>query len=165
VKVIAESQGTSATIYLAAENVSVALNTTIDDWVLTVGMERGFRPGWVSWACALAGVGSALVGFLVLVIFVSRKQYEALLFKMMPRSAVDKLRRGETVVEKFKCVSVFFSDIVGFTSMAGDMSPMQVMSMLNQLYTEVCVCVCVCVICICHVDAEAAVYLHTCIPI
>ena len=40
------------------------------------------------------------------------------------------------MVEKFNLVSIFFSDIVGFTSMAGEMSPIDVMSMLNQLYTQ-----------------------------
>lgn len=33
-------------------------------------------------------------------------------------------------------MTIFFSDIVGFTSMAGTMRPIQVMKMLNELYTE-----------------------------
>lgn len=31
---------------------------------------------------------------------------------------------------------MFFSDIVGFTTMCGEMRPVQVMRMLNELYTE-----------------------------
>jgi len=47
-----------------------------------------------------------------------------------------KLQRGQTVLEKFNLVTIFFSDIVGFTNMAGNMTPIQVMKMLNELYTE-----------------------------
>jgi len=38
-----------------------------------------------------------------------------------------KLQRGQTVLEKFNLVTIFFSDIVGFTNMAGNMTPIQVM--------------------------------------
>lgn len=54
----------------------------------------------------------------------------------MPSRAIKKLQRGQTVLEKFNLVTIFFSDIVGFTSMAGNMRPLQVMAMLNELYTE-----------------------------
>ncbi len=54
----------------------------------------------------------------------------------MPKRAIAKLRRDQTVLEKYNLVTIFFSDIVGFTSMAGSMRPIQVMKMLNELYTE-----------------------------
>ena len=54
----------------------------------------------------------------------------------MPKKAIKKLHRGQTVLEKYNLVTIFFSDIVGFTTMCGEMRPIQVMRMLNELYTE-----------------------------
>jgi class 3 adenylate cyclase len=54
----------------------------------------------------------------------------------MPKKAIKKLHRGQTVLEKYNLVTIFFSDIVGFTTMCGEMRPVQVMKMLNELYTE-----------------------------
>lgn len=54
----------------------------------------------------------------------------------MPKDAIEKLNRGHTVVERYNIVTIFFSDIVGFTSLAGEMTPIQVMKMLNELYLQ-----------------------------
>ena len=64
-----------------------------------------------------------------------RQLHRNLLYKVMPRRAIAKLHRGQTVVENYNIVTMFFSDIVGFTSMSGSMRPIQVMEMLNELYT------------------------------
>jgi atrial natriuretic peptide receptor A len=81
-------------------------------------------------------LGSFFLGLLTASTLVERQLHRNLLYKMMPRRAIAKLRRGQTVLEKFNLVTIFFSDIVGFTSMAGNMRPIQVMKMLNELYTE-----------------------------
>jgi len=69
-------------------------------------------------------------------VLVERQLHKLLLYKIMPESAVHKLNMNETVVEHYNIVTIFFSDIVGFTSIAGDMRPIQVMKMLNELYVE-----------------------------
>jgi len=49
-------------------------------------------------------VGSVLLGVMVLFILVSQKQFEMLLYKMMPRSAIHKLRRYQStclLVQKY----------------------------------------------------------------
>lgn len=60
-----------------------------------------------------------------------------LLNDVFPERIAKQLREGLAVEpENYDCVTVFFSDIVGFTDISRQLAPADVMKMLNRLYSE-----------------------------
>ena len=48
----------------------------------------------------------------------------------------ESLKQGRPVeAENFECVSIYFSDVVDFTVLSASSTPMQVVRLLNDLYT------------------------------
>ncbi|XP_055877751.1 guanylate cyclase 32E-like [Biomphalaria glabrata] len=65
-----------------------------------------------------------------------KRMTENLLLRMLPRSVAEKLKRGHRVEpEQYEQVSIYFSDIVGFTQLSASSTPMEVVDLLNDLYT------------------------------
>jgi len=59
-----------------------------------------------------------------------------LLYDVFPKHVADALRAGREVEpERRDCVTIFFSDIVGFTTISSNLDPEQVSKMLHRLYT------------------------------
>ncbi|CAI4223627.1 unnamed protein product [Auanema sp. JU1783] len=64
-----------------------------------------------------------------------KKKSDVLLYRMLPRQVADKLKLGQSVQpETFDSVTVFFSDVVQFTILASKCTPLQVVTLLNDLY-------------------------------
>ncbi|XP_039600133.1 guanylate cyclase soluble subunit alpha-2 isoform X4 [Polypterus senegalus] len=66
-----------------------------------------------------------------------KKKTVDLLYSIFPGDVAQQLWQEKTVqARKFDDVTMLFSDIVGFTAVCAQCTPMQVISMLNELYTR-----------------------------
>lgn len=66
-----------------------------------------------------------------------KKRADDLLHAMLPRSVADDLITGkEAKAKDYPIVTILFSDIKGFTTICNQCEPMQVVGMLNALYTR-----------------------------
>ncbi|XP_075234102.1 soluble guanylate cyclase 88E-like [Lycorma delicatula] len=66
------------------------------------------------------------------------RRTDELLYQMIPKQVADRLRLGENPIDTcqmFDSVSILFSDVVTFTEICSRITPMEVVSMLNAMYS------------------------------
>ncbi|XP_022650316.1 soluble guanylate cyclase 88E-like isoform X1 [Varroa destructor] len=66
------------------------------------------------------------------------KRTDELLYQMIPKTVADKLRKGESSVDIcqfFDKVTILFSDVVTFTEICSRITPIEVVQLLNSMYS------------------------------
>ncbi|MEL6925950.1 MAG: adenylate/guanylate cyclase domain-containing protein, partial [Bacteroidota bacterium] len=62
---------------------------------------------------------------------------QRLLHSILPMPIAEQIRTGQqSVVQRFEAVSILFADIVGFTKLSEQLTPQQVVDMLNGLFSQ-----------------------------
>lgn len=90
-------------------------------------------------AMNIAGV--SIVTFVLLQFFTIQREAaqemsDALLLNILPSSIAETLKQGPgTIAEHYEGVSVLFADIVDFTQMSQQMSPTELVDLLNEVFT------------------------------
>ncbi|OWA52162.1 Atrial natriuretic peptide receptor 2 [Hypsibius exemplaris] len=64
-----------------------------------------------------------------------KKKTEQLLYSILPRAVAEQLKRGEAVLpESYDSVTIYFGDIVEFTTLSAASSPNDIVTLMNDLY-------------------------------
>lgn len=68
---------------------------------------------------------------------IAKKKSDHLLLNILPAAIVENLKKGAgSAAERFDSATVLFADIVDFTSMAARTSPLELVSLLNQIFSR-----------------------------
>ncbi|MBD2577094.1 adenylate/guanylate cyclase domain-containing protein [Oscillatoria sp. FACHB-1406] len=66
-----------------------------------------------------------------------QQRAERLLLNILPAKIAAKLKLNDrTIAEKFDRATVLFADIVGFTGIAGELSPLELVNLLNDIFSQ-----------------------------
>ncbi|XP_004931415.1 atrial natriuretic peptide receptor 2 isoform X1 [Bombyx mori] len=66
-----------------------------------------------------------------------KRKCEELLYQLLPKSVASQLIMGQPVMaETYDQVTIYFSDIIGFTQLSAESTPLEVVDLLNDLYTN-----------------------------
>lgn len=67
----------------------------------------------------------------------AQKKSDHLLLNILPAAIVENLKQGQgSAAERFDSATVLFADIVDFTSLAARISPLELVNLLNQIFSK-----------------------------
>ena len=93
----------------------------------------------------LAVVGAIIVAGVIAQLFFSalktlqaeQEKSEQLLLNILPMPIANRLKQQEqTIADDFPSTTVLFADIVGFTELSGEISPIELVEILNVIFSE-----------------------------
>lgn len=100
-----------------------------------------FSPETVTFFFAANFIGVALIVFPLVFFFVGQKdafqeKSETLLLNILPKEIAEILKSDQrTIADQFEGASVMFADIVDFTPMSKNMSPSELVNLLNEVFS------------------------------
>jgi len=142
--IIASSQNDTDSLMVVASCCTATIEKSAggegpEPWSLTISPQQGFTPSYLSNTVIISvSVTASLLASLSVVALCAihkLRRHSRLLYTMLPKHAVRRLIRGEQVVEYFEEVTIFFSDLVGYTNISSQMHPLELFAMLNALYS------------------------------
>jgi adenylate cyclase len=95
---------------------------------------------FVTWFFVLNLGAVITITFGLLYYFVGRRNFfqhqaEMLLLNILPKDISDALKvEQRTIADEYTAVSILFADVVGFTPMTAEMTPMELVDLLNQVF-------------------------------
>jgi guanylate cyclase len=104
--------------------------------------------GFTSTMLALNVIGTGSVAFTLLAVFAHQRnaaltalraeqqKSEALLLNILPRPIAERLKAAETIADHFVATSILFADVVDFTPLAQRLPPVEVVGILDQLFSR-----------------------------
>jgi len=98
---------------------------------------------YLFWTCVISCLSVYLYECLQKREFSARKELEIaqgksekLLLNILPQSIADRLKQqSSTIADSFSEVTVLFADIVGFTELSARISPIELVKLLNQIFS------------------------------
>lgn len=126
------------------------LGTVIATALLEPLIARGSEmpPAAVTGFLVMNIVGVSTIAFVLLQFFTTQREAafrllsaeqatsEALLLNVLPKPIAERLKQGtETIADHYDGASILFADVVDFTPMSADMSPEDLVELLNDVFT------------------------------
>lgn len=91
----------------------------------------------VAGAIIVAGVIAQLFFSALKTLQAEQEKSEELLLNILPMSIANRLKQQEqTIADDFPSATVLFADIVGFTELSGEISPIELVEILNVIFSE-----------------------------
>jgi class 3 adenylate cyclase len=105
--------------------------------MLEISPESGWKPAWRD-GCIIATVfGSLLITLALLRYLIVKERHLRLLNSMLPSKVIKHFQIEDTLfAESFEHVTVLFADIVDYTVIASSLSPLEVVTLLDDLYSK-----------------------------
>jgi len=121
---------------LAADALKISIQSHNLHWVLRIAPKAGWSPSWVAPVNAVVVIACLFTGLVVLSLSLLYQTYTKLLESMLPFRVIQHRRMHDSLYsESFEDVTLFFCDIVDYTVISSCLQPLQVVSLLDELYS------------------------------